>query len=108
MGELYYNRYSDFLINGEQTVVPYVKIPSKSTDKVYFYRSGVSRLDKISQEYYGSPFFGWLIMQSNPEYGTGLEWDVPDNSLLTIPFPLIPSLQDYKSSLNNYFFYYGR
>lgn len=105
--ELYYNRYNDFLINGQQTVVPYVKLPSKSTDKVYFYKAGVSRLDKISQEYYNSPYFGWLIMQSNPEY-TGLEWNIPDGALLTIPFPLIPSLQDYKAALDNYFFYYGR
>lgn len=105
--ELYYNRYNDLLINGQQTVVPYVKLPSKSTDKVYFYKAGVSRLDKISQEYYNSPYFGWLIMQSNPEY-TGLEWNIPDGALLTIPFPLIPSLQDYKAALDNYFFYYGR
>lgn len=107
MSELYYNRYSDFLINGQQTVVPYVKLPNKSTDKIYFYRNGISRLDKISQEFYGSPFFGWLIMQANPEY-SGLEWNIPDNSVLTIPFPLIPSLQDYKGALDNYFFYYGR
>lgn len=107
MAELYYNRYSDFLINGQQTVVPYVKLPSKSTDKTYFYKAGVSRMDKISQEFYNSPFFGWLIMQSNPDY-SGLEWNIPDGALLTIPFPLIPSLQDYKGALDNYFFYYGR
>lgn len=107
MTELYYNRYTDFLINGQQTVVPFVKLPNKSTDKVYFYKAGISRLDKISQEYYNTPFFGWLIMQANPEY-TGLEWNIPDGALLTIPFPLIPSLQDYKAALDNYFFFYGR
>ena len=58
MSSLYFNRYINFLINGEQTVVPFVKIPSKSSDKRYFYKAGVSRLDKISQEYYDSPFFG--------------------------------------------------
>lgn len=107
MRELYYNRYSLFLINGEQTVVPYVTLPPKNTDKTYFYKAGISRLDKISQEYYNSPFFGWLILQANPEY-SGLEWNIPDGALLTIPFPLIPSLQDYKGALDNYFFYYGR
>ena len=79
-----------FLINGKQTVVPFVKIPAKATDKKYFYRQGISRLDKISQEYYGSPLFGWLIMAANPRYG-GLEWDITDNALLTIPFPLVAS-----------------
>jgi hypothetical protein len=51
----YWNRYTDFLINGEQTVVPYVELPSKSSDKNYIYIVGQSRLDKISQQFYGTP-----------------------------------------------------
>lgn len=105
--EQYYNRYKEFLINGQQTIVPFVSLPSKGTDQRYIYRAAVSRLDKISQQYYNSPFFGWLILQANPEYG-GLEWNIPDNSIITIPFPLVSSLQDYQNALNNYFLYYGR
>ena len=37
MSSQYWNRYSQFLINGEQTVVPYVRIPQKTTDKSYIY-----------------------------------------------------------------------
>ena len=48
----YFNRYQQFLIDGQQTVVPYVNLPKKSTDVKYVFRAGVSRLDKISQEYY--------------------------------------------------------
>jgi hypothetical protein len=107
MSNLYFNRYNNFLINGVQTVVPFVKIPGKTSDKNYFYRTNVSRLDKISQEFYGSPFFGWLIMAANPQYA-GLEWNIPDKGLLIIPFPLIASVQDYEAELKNYFFYYGR
>jgi hypothetical protein len=107
MSDLYYNRYDNFLINGVQTVVPFVNLPPKSTDKSYIYRANVSRLDKISQEYYGSPFFSWLILLANPQYG-GIEWNIPDGGILTIPFPLISSIQDYEAQLNNYFFYYGR
>lgn len=103
----YYNRYSSFLENGKQTVVPYVAVPSKPSDKVHIYKIGQSRLDKVSQQYYGTPFFGWLILQANPQYG-GLEWNIPDNSILTIPYPLVSSLQDYKNGLDNYFYYYGR
>lgn len=103
----YYNRYTDFLINGEQTVVPFVKLPSKITDKSYVYKVGVSRLDKVSQEFYNSPFFNWLILQANPQFG-GLENNIYDGAILIIPFPLLPSLQDYKASLENYFYYYGR
>ena len=40
-------------------------------------------------------------------YG-GLEWNIPDGSILTIPVPLIASLQDYKNALDNHFLYYGR
>lgn len=107
MSDLYFNRYINFLINGQQTVVPFVKLPSKSTDKKYFYKNGISRLDKISQEIYGTPLFGWLILQGNPQFG-GLEWNIPDGALLNIPFPLIASVQDYEAQLKNYFFYYGR
>ncbi len=32
MAYTYWNRYSQFIINGEQTVVPYVQLPSKPTD----------------------------------------------------------------------------
>ncbi len=103
----YYNRYNDFVINGEQTVVPYVQLPPKSTDKRYIYKMGQSRLDKVSQQYYGTPYFGWLILVANPISG-GLEWNINDGAILTIPFPLVASLQDYKNTLDNHFFYYGR
>jgi hypothetical protein len=102
-----YNRYNTFIVNDEQTVVPYVNLPRKSSDKVFIYKVGMSRMDKISQQYYGTPTFGWLILASNSIYG-GEEWNIPDGAILTIPFPLLTSLQDYNNELNNYFFYYGR
>jgi hypothetical protein len=96
-----------FLENGVQSVVPYVTLPSKPTDKKYIFRDGITRLDKVSQQFYGTPFFGWLIMQANPGF-TGLETNIPDGAILTIPFPLLTSLQDYKSALDNHFLYYGK
>ena len=102
-----YNRYSNFILDGQQTVVPYITLPTNSTDKRYIYKVGQSRMDKVSQQYYGSATFGWLIMQGNPTYG-GQEWNIPDGAILTIPFPLVASLQDYKNQLDNHFFYYGR
>lgn len=103
----YWNRYSDFLINGEQNIVPYIQLTPKSSDRNYIYKIGQSRLDKISQQSYGTPYFGWLILSANPQY-SGSEYSIPDGAVLTIPFPLISSLQDYKNSYENYFFYYGR
>ena len=103
----YYDRYQNFLLNGQQTVVPNVKLPSKTTDKRYVYRAGRSRLDKISFEFYKTPYFGWLIQIANPQYGS-LEKDIPDGSVLIVPFPLVQSLQDYKNALDTHFYYYGR
>ena len=103
----YFNRYQQFLINGQQTVVPYVTLPRKSTDIKYIFKAGISRLDKISQQYYNTPYFGWLIQAANPQFG-GLENNIYDGAILIIPFPLLPSLQDYKAALENHFYYYGR
>ena len=107
MSYQYWNRYSDFLINGEQNIVPYIQLTTKSSDRNYIYKVGQSRLDKISQQSYGTPYFGWLILSANPQY-SGSEYSITDGAVLTIPFPLISSLQDYKNSYENYFFYYGR
>jgi hypothetical protein len=107
MAYTYWNRYSQFLINGQQTVVPFVQLPGKTTDKTYVYKIGTSRLDKVSQEIYGTPYFGWLILQANSQFG-GLENYIYDGAILTIPFPLLPSLQDYKGAVENHFYYYGR
>lgn len=107
MANEYYNRYDNFTLNGNTTYIPFVNVPKKTSDKVYIYKLGVSRLDKISQLYYNSPFFGWLILQANPQY-TGFEFNIPDGAVLTIPYPLLTSLQDYKNELENYTFYYGK
>lgn len=64
-------------------------------------------MDKISQQFYGVPYYGWLIMLANPSYG-GQEWNIPDGTMLRIPFPLIASLEEYKSKLDQHFLYYGR
>jgi len=103
----YYNRYDEFIINGEQTIVPFVYLYSKPTDQTYIYKVAQSRLDKVSQEFYNSPYFNWLILQANPQFG-GLENNIYDGAVLIIPFPLITSLQDYKAALENHNYYYGR
>jgi hypothetical protein len=103
----YYNRYKDFKVNGKPTTVPLILLPKKSSDRKVVYKVGQSRLDKISQQMYDTPYFGWLILQANPEYG-GQEWNVKDGRILRIPFPLTVSLQDYKSELDKHFLYYGR
>ena len=106
MARQIYNRYNEFLVDGQQTVVPYITLPSKSTDKRYIYKTSMSRMDKISQDYYGTPLFGWLILQANPLAGS-VEFEIPNNFLIRIPFPLISTLQDYKRGVELYNLYYG-
>ena len=43
MAYQYYNRYDEFIINGEQTVVPFVYLFPKPTDQTYIYKVAQSR-----------------------------------------------------------------
>jgi len=106
MSREYFNRYDLFEQDGEFRIVPGIEIPIKSTDKYVQFKRGRDRLDKISQEYYNTPVFGWLILQANPSVGS-IEFEIPDNFLLRIPFPLISALQDYKRGVDLYNLYYG-
>jgi len=102
----YFDRYQYFINDGNFRIVPGLDIPIKSTDKYVLYKKGKDRLDKISQQQYGTPVFGWLILLSNPSAG-GLEFEIPDNYLLRLPFPLVTTLQDYKRAVDLYTLYYG-
>ena len=102
----YYNRYQDFLNDGQFKIVPGIDIPIKKSDRYVVYKKNKTRLDKISDETYGTPLFGWLILLSNPIAGS-IEFQIPDNFILRIPYPLISSLQDYKRAVELYKLYYG-
>jgi len=106
MANQYFDRYQYFEDEGTFKIVPGVEIPIKPTDKYIQYRRNRDRLDKMSQENYDTPLFGWLILQANPLVGS-IEYLIPDNYMLRIPFPLIPSLQDYKKAVDLYKLYYG-
>ena len=96
-----YDRYTQFRQDGEIKVVPFGKIPKKSTDYFETYRRGKTRLDIISYNYYNDSGYAWLIMQANPQYGS-MEYEIPDGSQLRIPFPLSQSLEDYRASIEEY------
>ena len=55
----YYNRYNEFIVNGDYIMVPGIKLTPKSGDRQVVYKTGKSRLDKFSQQYYGSPYYGY-------------------------------------------------
>ena len=101
-----YNRYVSFIEDDKVKFLPFIKLPSKASDKTETYTLGVSRLDLISDKYYSDPNYDWLIMLANPSLGS-LEFSIVDQSDLIIPFPLETSLKDYQTEVSNYIKYYG-
>ena len=96
----YYDRYQKFRTNNEVKVMPFIKIRMSGSDISVEYKKN-TRLDILSQQYYGVPYYGWLIMQANPIFG-GLEFDIPEGTIIRIPFPLISALQSYQEETDKY------
>jgi hypothetical protein len=92
-----FDRYFYYRQNGNVDQLPFVDIPVTSSDRYEEWKESVSRLDKISQRYYSSPLFDWVILQANPQYLC--EFDIPNNAIIRIPFPLEPVLRNYDDSL---------
>lgn len=98
MGQIDYNRY-ELLKNDDGTTnqMPFVSLPERSSDKYEYWNISKNRLDKLSQKYYGNPFYDFLILYANPQFLS--EFDIPDNTLIRIPFPLAQVRSDYESKL---------
>lgn len=94
-----YSRYS-ILKNGDGTTdsMPFVRLPVNPSDKYEYWNTTYSRMDKLSQKYYGNPFYDFLILYANPEYVN--EFDIPDEALIRIPFPLSKVKSDYEALLS--------
>jgi hypothetical protein len=93
-----YNRYEILKNNdGTMDMMPFVNIPTNSTDKYEEWITGKSRMDKLSNKYYNTPFFDFLILYANPLYIS--EWEIPDSAIIRIPFPLSKAKNDYETEL---------
>lgn len=101
-----YSRYKQFIVDGAYKKVPFIKIPQSGNDAYAMYELGKTRLDLLSYQYYNDPNYGWLILQANPQYGS-LEYKIPNNSRLRIPYPLESAIQRYDDELNKYIKLYG-
>lgn len=95
-----YSRYDLSSANGVQTSLPFISLDSKSTDKQVVWQQNVSRMDILSNLYYGLPYYGFLIMIANPEYT--MEFDIPNNTIITVPFPLDDTLTEYNNKIVNF------
>jgi hypothetical protein len=107
MARGYFDRYEAFRANGEVKPMPGIYLTPKQGDKQIVYHLGVTRLDKVSQTYYNNPFHGWLILAANPQYG-GLEFNIPDGTVLTVPFPFDRSLEAYQNEVTKHIQLNGR
>jgi len=93
-----YDRYQMLKNNdGSVNMMPFVEIPKQDSDKYDYWNLSFSRLDKLSQKYYGNPFYDFLILFANPEFIS--EFDIPDDTLIRIPFPLESTLDLYENEL---------
>jgi hypothetical protein len=100
MARDYYDRYGQFKLNNQYAYMPFIKLRNKNTDIKVVYNKN-KRLDRLSNEYYDSPYYGWLILLANPKYG-GMEFDIPEDSVIRIPFPLMDTLREYQQKVDQY------
>lgn len=101
-----YSRYKLFVSDGKFYKVPFIEVPTSSTDAYAVYEVGKSRLDLISYQYYNDPNYGWLILQANPSVGS-LEFNIQDKTRLRVPYPLETALQGYEENIKKYDKLYG-
>jgi hypothetical protein len=98
MPKLDYDRYQILRNNdGSTDMPPFVEIPVSPGDKYEEWREGFSRMDVISQKYYSNPFYDFFILYANPQYIS--EFDIPDGTVIRIPFPLDRVKLIYENSL---------
>lgn len=100
------SRYKKFIKNGTIELVPFISIPKRNSDYYIRYKQDKMRMDILSSDYYNDPNYGWLILQANPEYGS-LEYNIPNNSLIRIPYPLDIVLTQYQNDIDKYKELYG-
>lgn len=101
-----YNRYQILNRNGAILKMPHITLSEKASDYYTVYKRGSSRLDNISYDYYGDAGFDWLILLANQDIAD-LEFQIPDNATIRIPFPLSDTLEEYSEKINTYDLLYG-
>lgn len=101
-----YDRYTMFRGDGIIDFVPGIQLDKKDTDYFETYYLGRTRLDVLSNKYYGDPNYDWLIMLANQEYGS-MEFEIPDLTELRIPYPLNKTIEDYTTKIRRHKELYG-
>lgn len=93
----YYDRYL-VLKRAKVDVLPSVTLELNDTDYSDVYTLGKTRFDRLSNQYYGNPTYGWLILLANQNLGL-TEFEIEDKAELRIPFPLETAIADYERKM---------
>jgi hypothetical protein len=93
-------------MNGVVELLPRIKYSPQSSDKEEKWEVNKSRMDLISFKYYEDSNYDWLIMLANNDI-PHLEFEIPDGTIITIPYPLEIALNQYKNQLDNFNVLYG-
>lgn len=93
------NFYQSLKTNDSLKNMPPVQISERRTDKYIVYKSQLMRLDYIAGEVYSDETFWRLILWANPEYT--YEFDIPDNTIIRIPYPLNDVVAEVKNTIVN-------
>lgn len=91
-----FNFYKPLIDNSTMKDMPPVAISNRTTDKYIIYKRDSRRLDYIAGLIYSDETLWRLILWANPEYF--LEFDIPSNTIIRIPYPL----NDVLSEVNNF------
>lgn len=101
-----YNRYSKLYRDGEIKKMPGITINKRNTDYYVSFNKAISRLDKISYDYYGDSGYDWLILMANNDI-EGLEFNIPDGFILRVPYPLEDVISEFNNKIDSYNLLYG-
>lgn len=93
-----YDRY-EILKNSDGSIdmMPFTTISESYSDLSEVWVLGRSRLDKLALRYYNNPFFDFFILYANPQFTD--QFDIPDGTLIRIPFPLDRVKLEYETFL---------
>jgi hypothetical protein len=94
--------FNSYLINYQQSVLdnmPPISIDQRGTDKRVTYDKNLTRLDRLAGDIYEDETLWKIILWANPEYD--LEFDIPDNTVIRIPWPKEDVLTEVMSKIAN-------
>lgn len=91
--------FYQYLRNGDKQLnMPPITISKRSTDKRIVYDKKRNRLDRIAGDYYKEEEYWRILLWGNPDYT--LEFDIPDRTVIRIPFPLQEVEQEIVQQIN--------